>query len=299
MGMVRQRGWALVWVAVALVVAPAGPRGAEAPAGVGLEWLPARETRPVRGLALTIHGLNLNPARMKPIAAVLNRAGYDALNVSLSGHRGRFRPGDEAERAARAAAFAAVTYDGWLEEVRTAFGALQARDGGRGLPLVLVAYSLGGLVGSGLLLESEQVRFDRMILFAPALRLRFTSRLLRVFSFFPALVHPSFSPRAYRANDGTPMAGYNALYEGIDRWSAAVSPKLNVPTLVFIDPGDELVSADGLGELMRERGLSRWELTGVEKTGAATTPHHLIIDGEAVGAEAWGRIQRRMLDFLR
>jgi len=39
-----------------------------------------------RGVALVVHGLNLKPERMGPIIRDLNKAGIDALNVSLHGH---------------------------------------------------------------------------------------------------------------------------------------------------------------------------------------------------------------------
>jgi len=61
--------------------------------------------------------------------------------------------------------------------------------------------------------SNPYIKFDKIVLFAPALKMRNRNYLLKTMSPFPGLVVPSFGPEAYRANKGTPIAAYNALFE--------------------------------------------------------------------------------------
>jgi alpha-beta hydrolase superfamily lysophospholipase len=53
------------------------------------------------------------------------------------------------------------------------------------VPLFLVAFSYGGLMGLDLLASREDVRFQSAVLFAPALSLRGWDYAIRLFSPFP------------------------------------------------------------------------------------------------------------------
>jgi alpha-beta hydrolase superfamily lysophospholipase len=168
-----------------------------------------------------------------------------------------------------------------------------------GVPVVLVGFSLGGLLGCAAALASPQVRFAKLALFAPALAIHRRSKILMSLARWPQLVIPSATPAAYRANRGTTMAAYNALYAAQAGCERLLDERLNAPALVFVDPQDELVAAAGLEQLAAERRLTRWQFYPVHKgAGAATRYHHLLIDSSSVGPQVWADMMAAMRRHL-
>ena len=88
------------------------------------------------------------------------------------------------------------------------------------------------------------------------------------------------------------MAAYNALFEMYDHFSNHLGPKINVPTVVFIDKQDELISFSGLQEMVQKQNLNQWKIYPVEKDSRATEikMHHLIIDQAALGPVMWRKV---------
>jgi hypothetical protein len=132
-----------------------------------------------------------------------------------------------------------------------------------------------------------------MVLFAPALNMTVESYLLKALMPFPNIVIDSLSPASYRANEGTPMAAYKALFEAIEHFEKNVNDKLNKPTLVFIDERDEFVSCSKLREMITWRNLDEWQVRIVQKDNdpGEKISHHLIIDIDSVGKQMWKQIK--------
>jgi alpha-beta hydrolase superfamily lysophospholipase len=196
-----------------------------------MRWYESRNPDENKGVALVIHGLNLLPSRMEPIIDMLTDSGIDALNLSLWGHGPNYdRYANSDPARARLAAFKSVTYQLWMDEIRSAYTAAQNRSDKRDVPLFLIGYSLGGLLGADLLVTDSGVQFDKMVLFAPAVKMHLRNYLIRALSPFPRLTIPSFALASYQSNDGTPMAGYNALFDSLNNVAGNIGPKINVPT---------------------------------------------------------------------
>ena len=266
-----------------------------------LDWFPHSGSAALKAVALVIHGLNLNPVRMASIIAALNEAGIDAARLSLQGHGLNFeRRQGLGETEARLNAFKGVSYRLWFQE--TLMGYEQTRQTARSyqVPLVLIGFSYGGLMGLDLLASREDVRFQRAVLFAPALSLRGWDYAIRLFSPFPRLVIPTLAPAEYLANPGTPMAGYNALFETLDHFESHMGPKLNIPALVVMDPGDELVSLDGLKRLAAGHHLTRWRFYPVPNHRSVRKGmlRHIVIDEASVGKAVWAGINTAMIAHL-
>jgi pimeloyl-ACP methyl ester carboxylesterase len=238
---------------------------------------------------------------MGSLEQVLVRSGAEVLRCALMGHGPNFppAPGPDAG-AARLNAMRRVTYELWRDEVSAAQRIAAARAEQLGAPLVLAAYSLGAPIACAAALTSPSVRFDRLLLFAPALRIHRRSRVLQPLAPWPQLVIPSATPAAYRANQGTTVAAYSALYAAQDQCEQGLDKRLNVPSLVFVDPQDELVSAEGIQRLIRERNLTNWQVHRVRKSpGAATRYHHLLIDPKSMGIQSWAEMAAHMRLFLQ
>jgi pimeloyl-ACP methyl ester carboxylesterase len=248
-----------------------------------------------------LHGLNVNPQRMAPLVQELNAAGVATLRCSLFGHGANYvlAPGLSSSEA-RLAALGRTSFGLWCDEAAAAYrvAAQQAVRLGN-IPVVLVAFSLGGLIGCTAALRCQDVRFARMILLAPALCIHRRSYVLRLFARWPQRVVRSFTPPDYRANPGTSIAAYTALYTAQAEFMCKVGPALNVPTLVFIDPHDEMVSAAGLQRLIVGQELTRWQLYPVYKgAGATTRYHHLLIDSASVSPPVWAEMMARIGSIL-
>ncbi len=255
----------------------------------------------LRGAALVLHGLNLDPERMRPLIALLNAAGIAAFLLELHGHGGNFpaRSGAD-DRRDRLAAFQSCRYALWAEEAIAGFREVRRVAAAASGEAVFVGFSYGALLGCDLLVSRPEVAFARMVLLAPALRLRPWDRAVRMLSPFPGLVLPTFAPEGYAANPGTPVAAYNALFATLKHFDAHLGPRLNIPTLVFVDPGDELISFEGLQGLVSERRLDRWRIHPLRVSRPVLTGayRHLIVDEETAGRRAWAELQDALFAFL-
>jgi esterase/lipase len=258
------------------------------------QWFKIKRTKKTRGVALVVHGLNLRPERMQSIVAELNDAGIDALNLSLRGHGNNYLKNMNASvDEARLESFRTVTYSLWLDELYEAYLKVRERASPKNVPAFFVGYSLGGLMGCDLILSHPDVFYDRMVLFAPALNIMVESYLLKALLPFPNIVIDSLSPISYRANEGTPMSAYKALFEAIEHFEKNANDKLNKPTLIFIDEKDEFVSCSKLKEMITRRNLDSWQIHIVQKDNdvGEQISHHLIIDRDSVGRQMWKQIE--------
>jgi alpha-beta hydrolase superfamily lysophospholipase len=267
-----------------------------------MQWFYGDTQAELKGIALVIHGLNLRPDRMQPIVSELTGSGIDVLALSLRGHGENYaRIKDSAKNQARLETFKNVSSQLWLNEAYLAYLQLKARGAQKDVPLFLAAFSLGGLIGLDLLASNADVKFDKLILFAPAIRLRPTIYLERVLSPFPHLVIPSMAPATYLANQqGTPIAAYNALFDTLNRFNQNADQKLNVPSLVFIDKRDEFIPLGKLKELVAEKKWTRWQFYIVEKDKTAEDErfYHHIIDASSTGKAVWREMMKAAMNHL-
>jgi alpha-beta hydrolase superfamily lysophospholipase len=255
-----------------------------------------------KGVALVIHGLNFRPDRMHPLISALTGAGIDVLGLSLRGHGENFHHGYGVDAdTARLEAFKNVSFRLWMNEAYLAYLQLKERGREKGVPLFLAAYSLGGLIGLDLSAAHAGVEFDKLVLLAPAIRLHAPVYLERVLSPFPRLVIPSMAPEVYLANKkGTPVAAYNALFDGLDRFDKTAGQRLNVPTLIFIDARDEFIPLKKLKKLVEEKKWQQWTFYIVEKDKSVRdkTFNHHIIDASSTGKTVWQDMMEATVNHL-
>ena len=265
-------------------------------------WYWTLNLEEIKGVALVVHGLNLRPAKMQSIISGLTESGIDVLQLSLRGHGQNYthNAGIEEDQA-RLEAFKAVSFPLWMNEAYLAYTAVQKRAARKKVPLFFVGYSLGGLIGLDLLSSQEEVHYDRMVLFAPAIKLHAVHYLSRILSPFSRLVIPSLAPDTYLSNKrGTPIAAYNALFDGLQQFKKHVNRKINVPALILIDKEDEFIPVQAFKELIDEKELDQWKLYIVEKESAANqdTFHHHIIDEYSTGKTVWKEIMETTITHL-
>jgi pimeloyl-ACP methyl ester carboxylesterase len=256
---------------------------------------------PPRAVAMVVHGLNTDPCRMAAIIDQLVQWGIEVLSISLFGHGPNFvHQSGVTEAAARMSSFQRVTASLWHAEMRAAYAVAALRAAQLGdAPLFFVGFSLGGLMGCHLLAATPYAHFDKLVLFAPALAIRTYSQLLRWLAPCPRLIFPSFAPPAYRANRGTPIAAYNAVFATLAELHTRPGDGLQIPALVFLDRDDELVSYTGVKRFIQARSLAQWRLHTVRKQPeCARQYHHLLIDAAAVGGSVWEEMMELMQQHL-
>lgn len=251
-------------------------------------YIPVKPPHMARGVTVVVHGLNLKPSKMLELAEQLETMNQDVVLVTLTGH-------DDDEKA-----FGTVTREVWLNDLSEAFQEASSKAKAVGVPIQFLGFSVGGLLGVDLL-AAGKVHFSKMILLAPALQVHARSRLIRVARILGnSFVIPSRSPEDYRAHSGTTVAAYEALFKSLDTMAASNLDLANIPTRVFIDPDDELVSLEKTETFIAKKRLSNWKLSSVDASQSLTEPkyHHLIIDSKSLGEAEWKKLVEQIRSFL-
>ena len=246
-----------------------------------------------KAIALVCHGLNLNPERMQPLSDALTELRVENYRLKLTGHRGDLEEMRE------------VTPALWLKEVYESYRIVKKHAEEQNLPFYYVGYSLGGVLGT-MMLETElpgKVSFDKMLLLAPAVSVKGFTRLVLITKIFGnRALMPTFSLKDYRANDGVSVAAYDALFAYIKALDESKEHKnLNIPTLVLMDPRDELISLSGIKSLIKERNLDQWQIGLLKKDPKPKKNcfNHLILGPDSMGKKGWQNLVKQISDFLR
>jgi len=114
------------------------------------------------------------------------------------------------------------------------------------------------------------------------------------------IVIPSFSREDFRAHRGSPVSAFVSLYDSVAATAAAGYRGANVPTLVFVDPKDSLVSLRGIAQLKARHHLDAWRIVPVTTVGGSLnkTYHHLITQPECVSPTQWQAIEIAIASHL-
>jgi len=242
-----------------------------------------------KGVFLILHGLNLKPSKMNTLAHYWSAEGYDVLRGTLSGH---FGSKDE---------MLAVTQLTWRRDVTNLVCLALQKAENKNVPLYFLGYSLGAATFLDTIKSQKTSNpFSKAILLAPAIRVKWYANLTKVVSFFSKkIMIPSENLEDYRSQDGTSSAAYEALHSVIDNIESPFS-HLDIPTWIFLDPKDELISESGLADLTKEKELSLWSLHRISKTESSLSKnyYHLIIDPPTLGDKAFKDLASSMKSFI-
>jgi len=232
----------------------------------------------------------MKPAGMLAITQWLNEQGSDVYLVKLSGH---YEDSIHIKD---------ITLTLWEEEMMYAYTIAKEASVISGISLFFVGYSLGALLGQALMLSlKEDTIFDKQILIAPAIAVRSRSYALKLFSFIHKRIPlPSFTPSPYRANNFLPFTAFEVLFRNERKLIEAKYQALNIPTLIFIDPKDELISYKKLVDNWRRFELTNHEIVVLDSNLRVRQSlyHHLIVSEETMGKENWEMVTGRMAGFL-
>jgi alpha-beta hydrolase superfamily lysophospholipase len=241
-----------------------------------------------RGVFIVIHGLNQKPDTMHETVELLNQLGYHTYRVSLRGH-------DQIESelfADRA----------WVEDLLNGCSLVAARF--PKTPVYILGYSLGGLLATHVVDSQAVCNPAAMILIAPALSFRSFVQSGYLLSPFPplSLSVPNIAPSKYRRFAQTPLFWYQNIFSLYSKTRTLRSPNRlsSIPTLVFANPRDELVSLSGLRTWLSNNSLERaWTLDVLRpQPGSPFTPEHVMIDRYSLGEHEWRHFSARIKNFM-
>lgn len=251
-------------------------------------WHEEPQNGPVKAVVILAHGLNLRPQRMDGWSQILSGHGAQVIRFALYGHTGD------------ALHMQNVTSDMWRSQFDEVVKTAKVRAEEDGVPIYFIGFSLGALVGLEWLSRHDQDGgFQKMVLIAPALSVpwysRFAISLLSVFG--GGFMLPSRSPESYRANKGTSIAAYKALFSLKESLERNNYKNANADTLVVIDRADELVDSGDIRAIIEKQHLGNWTLEMVDNRFAYTNYgfRHLLVDEEAIGKDLWGSVSALVL----
>ncbi|MEK2690074.1 alpha/beta hydrolase [Bdellovibrio sp. GT3] len=254
------------------------------------EWRLSQQ-QPARAAAIVIHGLNINPGKMRSIENALLADRIDVLHVVLSGHNDNIN------------IFKRVSAKMWERDTLRAYCMANQRATKYDMPVYFVGFSLGGVMGVAIANKFPHVHFDKMALFAPALSIRRSGFLWRLLnSLNPLAVIPNIMNRDYYANAlGTPVSAYKATLDvSLSLSQNTNGRRINTSTLLFYDLKDELINPYGTMEYIRANHLTNWKTYQVQKRpfSRASRFHHIMIDAASVGEKKWANMKSALIEHF-
>ena len=163
-------------------------------------------------------------------------------------------------------------------------------------PYVVVAYSLGALFFENWLIGRKENLPQKQVLLAPCLYLR-REKLVRqiIGSLLPWIPIPSIAPRDIMLYKSLFVWEYRNLLGGLTRFQKDTD-KIRVPSLIIIDPKDELIDAEKLkaewkaGDVFfLDRPMLKW----------GPSNHHILFHSKYFTPAKWDFYIRKIEDFLK
>jgi esterase/lipase len=241
-------------------------------------------------ITLVAHGLNVQPAAMLPLIQWLNSQGSDVFLIVLSGHyKGSI-------------SIKEVTATIWLQEMAEGYNQAKTASQEQSLPLYFLGYSLGALLGQSMIAAYQQPpAFDKQVLIAPATALRRRTQLVKMLFFLGSQFQlPSFTPKDYRYSKLLPLSIYRILFAEAQKLIQSQYAGLNIPTLIMMDPKDELISYAKLSSLINAFHLTNYQFLALDSSlkGRNSHYHHLLLNEPTMGTANWEKATSKMKAFL-
>lgn len=246
--------------------------------------------RPLKGVFVVVHGLNLKPSKMNPIVSFLNELGFSVLRVTLDGHRGSLEDQEN------------ISLSKWLKTYHEYFCLAKNEAETKNVPLYNLSFSLGALIGLSHMSIVKKVYYKKMIFLAPA---AWTKNKVLVFDYFKFLSGkfgvPSMAHQKYRSQETTSLNAYWSMSDARELTKKLTPKNLSVDTLVILDPMDEVISVSKMKSFITKKNLqNKWslKLLNDQRISKSEFYHHLIIDETSLGKADWRKVQEFIQEFL-
>lgn len=223
---------------------------------------------------LIIHGLNNNLEGFNPLRDACREMGFETHVITLPGH------GEDRNQA---------------RSFQIAFKAFsESMERHTGSPYQVIAFSQGALFFQLWMQTHPKIRPLSQILLAPALFINRQGLIEKLISLLPSFAFIiSQTPKKVRRYPKLYIWEYRTLFEAVKRFQGdkAAFP---VPTLVMLDPQDELINATLLETTLKSWNTSNFELQLIHRpviSAPGLGKHHVIFHPDYYAPGMW-------LDFI-
>lgn len=230
---------------------------------------------------IIIHGLNNTLESVFPLRESLQSMGHECVLINLPGHgksRDKTLHFDSAQRE----------FDQSIKPHTTE-------------PYVVVAFSLGALYLQLWLENNEAPRPLAQVLLAPALKIRHQELVHLVMGrLSPSVPLPSQTPPQLRLYPFLYVRDYDPLLKGQSAFERLSSP-FPIPSLILVDPKDEVIDVHGLKKKVDEVNLSSVVFELVERKylkGRRPGKYHVLIHPDFFRPGDWDQFVEKMSKFL-
>jgi putative Ca2+/H+ antiporter (TMEM165/GDT1 family)/esterase/lipase len=265
--------------------------GSKAPEERRVEGLWFGERENPRAFVLLAHGLNLKPSKMRALSELVcnEKSKYSCRVLSLPGHE---EFGKSQMRK--------VNTDTWKSRILEEVQQIERLSREHRVPAFFIGYSLGGLLGEWAISQQTGPVFDKVVLIAPAIAIHAYTKIAVFLPMTGGMMVPSKNHPDYRANKGTSIAAYRSMFNFIGEFRNSELRGVDIPTLVFLNQKDELVSHRKLIRWIDSSRLSRWRVDFVPELAPSIKPsyEHLMIDEPSMGSAAWANMSGKVVEFL-
>jgi esterase/lipase len=245
------------------------------------------EIQPCLGVVLLYHGLNNRPELMHPIAKSLSAVGYSVMVPILTGHLDSYKE------------FKKITNTNWQNDVALAYSEAEIEAQKERCDLYYIGFSLGGLLGTLLKAQGKLPAVKKMCLLAPAIETTFFASLLKPLLFFNLDISiPSKAPGFYRAHKRLPIQAYRAFFDTKDQLQSVDNQLADIPTIIYIDKKDELVSYKKVSRFVQRNKLVNWSINILDSKESKCI-HHMIADPFYTGKVNWANILEGTIAFFK
>lgn len=224
------------------------------------------------GHCIFTHGLNLDPTKLLPLREVIHDLGGETTLLTLAGHKSQYDLN----------ILAKLTLENIEDDFIKTYTA-NFRDS------IFIGQSFGCLIYAKLVAEGRIPEARKNIFLSPALEIH---KILKLSLVLPKnLWIKSKNFVGYRYHDKLPVHLYTEIHRASLGFANDEIMSIKSPTMIFIDPKDELVPYKKLLKKVERNSHM------VLKTFETHKPYHLIIDQNTCG-DKWEALTKEIGSFI-
>lgn len=229
---------------------------------------------------IILHGLNNNSSTWDEFEHVMKARGFSTVRITLPGHGSIRDEGKTFEEALK-------NFDqSILPHVQE--------------PYLVVAYSLGAMFFSNWLIGRKDHLPLRQVLLAPALYLRREGFIRKIIGGLDSRIPiPSIAPRDIMLYKTLYVWEYRNLLGGMSRFQKNPDP-IQVPTLILLDPQDELIDAERLRmEWLKKNPMHEVFFLNRPRQKWGPSNHHILFHSKYFTSAEWEHYILKIEKFLK